>query len=326
MNKSIYALALALVMGTTGALASNGDRNNNNCNGRDSCSEQGGGPVDVQQGQQQGQVQGQAQGQSQESYNANTNDNSNYNKAVSGSYSGSASNSSATGIGVGGSSTVGVAVKTGPTSSRSVSNAQGGQGGDGGDANATAYGGAGGDSYSGAYSEGSNAGASVGDVTSSSGPSNSEAYSGGNSQSISVRGDTVTYEDSASRAATVYSQVCQNGGSAQAKAGGFAIQNQDVVCEHLKVAAVMREAYMWEMAHGSAQCQEPMEMQHEYGGAEYADTCMSEKAVFYYKAYNEHMTEALQAMEMYEEVGLLDKISGALVRPMALIGALIWLI
>ena len=326
MNKLITLMAGALILVPTLVLASPGD---DGCVGN--CPNNGGGngPVDVSQQQQQGQL----QGQSQESFNANLNKNYNDSNASADSSSQSSSDSNAIGVGVGGGATVDVAVDTGPTSSRSKSNAEGGAGGDGGDA--TAYGGAagdGGDAYSGSYSSGGDA--SVGDTVASSTGGASDASVGDTTtgdvnSAVSISDNSsysVNYEEAAARAATVYSEVCMNGGSAQMQAGGFGVNNQDVVCEHLKVAAVMREAYQWEMQHGSAVCQPIMSGQEVGVGDVYSDTCMSEKAIFYYKAYSEHMVEALQAMEAYEEAGLMDKIAGALVRPLALIGALIWLI
>lgn len=303
MNKTIYGIALALVLGTTSALASPGD---DGCIGNCPQSGGGGGPTNVES--------------TNENNNSNENTNTSESTATSNSdaaaYSGSYSDSDAYASGGDANVRTHVGVKVGGATSGSESYAEGGAGGE---SFSYAEGGTGGDSSS--VSE-------VGDTTATSGDSVSEAYSGGNSQSLglSIRGDTVTYEDSASRAASVYSQVCQNGGSAQAKAGGFAIQNQDVVCEHLKVAAVMREAYMWELKYGSANCVATMEGPEMDNGTQYSDVCFNEKAMEYYKGYHEHMTEALQAMEAYEEVGLLDKMAGALIRPMALIGALIWLI
>lgn len=307
MSKQIYAIALALVLGTTGALA---------------------GGYGSDQDQRQGQEQHQRQGQEQQATaigvnkNANLNANVNSNEANAGAISGSSSDSNATSSSVGGGAVVGVAVKTGPTVSGSISNAEGGQGGDGGDARASAssYGG---DSR--AYSEGSDANSSVGDVTSRSGDSNS----GGNvlGTSVNVGGDIFEYEAAAAQAANVYTQVCQNGGSAQGIKGGFGVTNSDVLCDHLKTAAFMREAYMFEMKYGTVQCQELMEGEKmEHMAAEYSDTCMNTKARYYYDAYHESMGDAISLMDNVEEAGMLDKFMGYLIRPAALIGALIWLI
>ena len=330
MNKLIYSIAVAAVVVPTLALASPGD---DGCIGNCPQGGNGGGPTNVDVSNEQ--HQGQLQGQSQESYNANLNKNYNDSSAVSDSNASASSDSSATGVGFGGSSTVGVAVKTGPTVSGSFSNASGGKGGDGGDSyarggDATARGG---DADSRSYSEGG----SVGDTTAVAGPSVSGASVGDtttgdvrSSVGVSIADNSsysVEYQEASARAANVYTAVCQNGGSAQGVMGGFGVTNQDVVCEHLKIASFMREAYVWELEYGhSAQCAGPMDIDHKYNEAEWADTCFSDKAMEYYKAYHEHMTEAIQAMEAYEEAGLMDKIAGALVRPLALIGALVWLI
>ena len=297
MTKSIYALAFALVVGTTGALASPGD---DGCVGN--CPQEGGGPTEIT--------------------NENTNTNTNNNEANAGAIAGSSSDSTATGIGVGGSSVVGVAVKTGPTVSGSQSNAQGGKGGDGGDAYATGGNASAtsGDSVSGAYSEGSVAGASVGDVTSSTGASS--AHTGDNSVGVSIsdnRSTSIEYEQASARAASVYSQVCQNGGSAQGMEGGFGVSNSDVLCDHLKMASVMREAYIFEMKYGVY-----TECTADHDHAEV--TCVNDKAQVYLDAYHEHMGDAMFLMDKVEEAGMIDKFMGYMVRPAALIGALIWLI
>ncbi len=313
MKNAIYTIAAAVVLIPTLALASPGD---DGCIGN--CPQGGtsGGPTEV--------------------VNENTNQNVNNNEASAGAIAGSSSDSTAIGIGVGGSSTVGVAVKTGPTISGSKSNAEGGAGGDGG--NAVAVGGSsrayGGDSNSRSYSEGGSSESSVGDVTSSSGPSTASASNGGNSTGdVGVAIDasdnssySVEYEEASARAANVYSQVCQNGGSAQGIKGGFGISNSDVLCDHLKMAAVMREAYLFEMEHGLAQCAEPMAIEYKIEGAEWADMCFNEKTMKYYESYHEHMDDAMYLMDKVEEAGMMDKFMGYLVRPAALIGALIWLI
>jgi len=95
---------------------------------------------------------------------------------------------------------------------------------------------------------------------------------------------------------------------------GLAVVNQDVVCEHLKIASVMREAFLFEMQHGEC-----------VSGAEEI-TCENEKAKVYLDAYHENMKEALDAMNATQDAGTLDKFFGYLVRPLVVIGALIWLI
>jgi uncharacterized protein YjgD (DUF1641 family) len=69
-----------------------------------------------------------------------------------------------------------------------------------------------------------------------------------------------------------------------------------------------------------------MDITYKYDGAEFADMCFNEKSMKYYNAYHEHMDDAIVLMDKVEEAGLLDKFMGYLVRPAALIGALVWLI
>ena len=314
MSKTIYGLAAAAVLVPTLALASPGD---DGCIGN--CPQEGGsgGPVEVS------------------NVNTNTNDNS----ASAAANSESASNSSATGIGLGGSADNTVDIKTGGASSRSSSTSSGGAGGQGGSAYASgghSYA-SGGDADSRSYSEGG----SVGDTSASTGDSNAsvgDTSTGDLSSSVGVSTGvavdasdnssySVEYTEASSRAANVYSQVCQNGGSAQGMEGGFGVTNQDVLCDHLKTAAFMREAYIFEMQYGTVQCQELMEGQKVVSmEATYSDTCMNEKALKYYEAYHESMDDAIKVMDQVEEAGMLDKFMGYMVRPAALIGALIWLI
>ena len=319
MNKTVYGIAMALVLGTTAAFAG-GNNNTGGDSCRGNCPQEGGsgGSVDV------------SQGQHQESFNANQNTNSN--QATSGAIAGSSSDSTSTGVGIGGGASVGVAVETGPTVSGSISNAEGGAGGAGGKSYSTsiAAGGAGGDSYSGAYSEGSNAGASVGDVTSSSGPSTALANNGGNST-----GD-VTVEDNSSvmyrneydykvnTAASLFTQVCQNGMSGQGSDFGFSIVNSDAFCDNLQLADVMREAFHWEMQYGTVQCAD--DMSHTWVDNQYEDHCVSERAIRYYEKMHYHLEEAMDLVESTEEVALVDRFTSFMARPIAIIGALIWLL
>lgn len=300
MKLSVQAILAALVMSAPLSFASPG---NDGCVGN--CP-QGGDPVSTQETEF-----------SAEALNDVTNTNTNEASASAGSIAGAQSNSDSVATGGNSNVLVGVGVKTGPAISGSRSSAQGGDGG-----NSTAYGGSGGDSSS---------QSKVGDTTAISGPSVSRASNGGNSTGdqslgVNIKGDTVTYEDSASRAATVYAQVCQSGGSAQAKAGGISVVNSEPLCEHLKMAAVMREAYMFEMSHGKETCQDFMAGESIGTGDEFTDTCFNSKAQVYYEAYHESMSDAMLLIDKTEEAGLIDKFSGYMVRPMALIGALIWLL
>lgn len=313
MNKSIYALAIALVLGTTTALATpGGEPNNTGCNGvgnpNSPCEGQGGNGGNGGNGGSGG-----SGGDGGNAINTSTNTNTNTAGATSNS---GANASNTTSVVVDGHTfNLGMGTPTTTSSSGGSANAQGGAGGN---SKSHATGGAGGDSSSQSQ---------VGDTIATSGDSVSSASNGGNTTgdvAVSIEGDTYVERNDYSKlpssgAASVYSQVCQNGGSAQARAGGFSVNNQDVVCEHLKIAAVMREAFIFELQYG-----EKTDCFVDRGGM--TNCQVSDKAVEYNKAYHEHMTEAIQAMEAYEEVGLADKMAGALIRPLALIGALIWLI
>ena len=319
-DKTIYALALACVLVPTVALAqgnSNGPgQGDGSCVGN--CPQEGGGiseqitEVDVSQQQQQTNLQ------------ATTVKTDVANSATAGAISGSNSDSNSSSFSSGGSSVVGVGVKTGATTSGSSSSASGGAGG-----HAVATGGAGGAGGS----------ADVGPVTANSGDSAASATtgdsnSGGNTQSSSIAfTDNTTFEAAASRAATVYTAACQNGGSAQGVEGGFGITNQDILCEHLKVAMIMREAYEYEMENWipvEEDCKVIEIGQQTPEGEVVVETqrvcAISEQAQKYLDAYHESMESAINIVEGTEAVGTLDKFFGYMARPLAIIGALVWLI
>jgi hypothetical protein len=298
MNK-LYLLAAVLVFGTTAALA---DPGGNACNIHpDAPFCQGGGdgengnPGSQEQGQDQGQAQGQVQGQVLN------------NEVYQGTYVGveSDSNSSAES-----SSNSGSYSNASGGSVRNSNSVQGGRS----DASSTASGG------------NAQGGVGVG--------GKSEASSGGNTQDISVDGDTLTdnsvliYEDAentAASASSVFAGYCQTGASGQAGVGGFSVVNPEAFCNHIRIAGVMQEAYEWEMKHGSATCAPPMDSVGPEGYAA-SDTCMNEQAQVYYRLYNENLLEANSMLNATEVVGKMDAFFGYLIRPMAVIGMLIWLI
>ena len=330
MNKLIHGLALTLVLGTTAALATpGGEGNNTGCNGvgnpNSPCEGQGGNGGGGGNGGNGG------NGGSSENYNDNLNANINNNQAIAGAIAGSSSDSSATGIGIGGSANNDVDVITGGATSGASSNASGGAGGEGGSSVAS-----GGSAHSGSYSSGGDSESSVGDVTSHSGDSRASAANGGNTTGdvdVRVDGDSITdnssiiyeqAEHAAASAASIYANVCQSGGSAQGRAGGVAVVNSEILCDHLRMAVFYQSAMLWEHQYGSVVCSDAAS--NDWVQGQYEDHCLNEKALEYYNLYHEEMDDIKLLMDKTEEAGLLDKFSGYLVRPMALIGALIWLI
>jgi hypothetical protein len=252
----------------------------------------------------------------------NTNDNTNVAGAVAGSTSGSNSDSSSTSSSGGNSLSNNVGIETGGADSSSTSSASGGQGGN-------ASGGRGGDATSNVGDTTSN----VGDTTATGGEAvavggKSEASSGGNSQDseITVEGDTdnsvLIYEDepTAASAASVFAGYCQTGASAQMQSGGFSVVNPELFCNHIRIAAVMQEAYIWEMKYGVAQCATA-----EDGIGEFSDVCMNETAQVYYKLYNENLMEANALLDNTQIVGTADAIAGYLIRPLAILALLLLL-
>lgn len=160
------------------------------------------------------------------------------------------------------------------------------------------------------------------------------ASSGGNTQGVNIQGGDSSYtydynyDVAAASAAHVYAMTCTTGGSAQAKAGGFSIANSDVLCDHLKMASFYQQAHLWELEHAVEVCAEPMSIDMPEKGMPYMDTCFVDttQADKYLALYHESIADATLLMDKSEEAGLIDKTAGYLVRPLALIGALIWLL
>lgn len=317
MNKFIYALATTLVLGTTVALANpGGEGNNTGCNGQgnpNSPCEGGGGNGGAGSNSNQGQLQGQLQGQAQQQSNTNVGINTNENNssatagANSASVSGANSHSSSNASGGSVRNSVGISVG-GPRSSSSASV---------GDTTA-----------SGGSATGGSARSRVGDTT---------ASSGGNSQGIEIdnsESNTLIYEGddyAASSAAAVFANECQSGMSGQVEEGGFSVINPDQFCQHVKAARIALQAYNWELMNGTFTC---TDVEYGYVTPEGQDkvvetlqeVCYSEKAMEYLASYRHHTDEAIDLVSATEEVGLIDAFFGYLVRPTAVIAALILLI
>ena len=242
----------------------------------------------------------------------NTNTNTNNNTAVAGAISGSSSNSTSGAIAGGGDADVRVGVSTGAAASGGRAHAEGGDGGD-----ARAYGGSGGDSRS--RSE-------VGDTS-------AVANSGGNDQSVSDNSTTIetyTYrynnDYSAASAASVYGDICTGAMSGQVEEGGFAVTNPNAFCNHMAAAFMYREAFEWEMRTGvSQECMAPMEGDWTVDGA-YFDTCDNPKAKDLLNKYYEQLDDAYDYMQAVEVPAKVDGFFGYMVRPVAVIAALILLL
>jgi len=139
---------------------------------------------------------------------------------------------------------------------------------------------------------------------------------------VLVGGDNHRY--SASRAATIYTQTCQSGMSAQTRSGGFGVVNRDPLCDYLKNAAVAREAYEYALANPT-QCEVvKAEVNCPIDG--FVDcqikTCTSPKAAKYLTAYHDNLDAAFALTENTQHPALWDRVAGFLVRPAAIMAAL----
>jgi hypothetical protein len=271
-NKWVYGIALALVVGSTYALA---DRDNDERGGLGEQSQEStanAGAIGVGLGL--GGNAKQAQGQSSENDNRNTN-------IVGGGQGGNVNFIVPEG-GLVGPSTQTFNVPEGAV--------------EGGTAT----------SHSGAYS-GSDSTSSVGDTLSASG-----AISGGNEvgQDVNVDASDKSVTDISyntdypvSTAASLFTQVCQQGVSGQSDDWGASAVFSDPLCDEIKVAQ-----FYW-IAHLN---------EHEHGNVEQADK---------FKAMYVAQMESIETMmDATDELGILDRIAGFLLKPAAIIGLLVFLL
>jgi len=107
----------------------------------------------------------------------------------------------------------------------------------------------------------------------------------------------------AASAATVFAGYCQSGASAQGIEGGFSIVNPEAFCNHIRMAAVAKEAYMFAEQTGNKKA-----------------------ASAFYDMYIDNLEDANGLLENTEDVSQLDTFFGYLVRPLAVIGALVFLL
>jgi len=158
------------------------------------------------------------------------------------------------------------------------------------------------------------------------GQSSSSATGGSGQSAASIGAITVGDRNKypASRAATIYTQTCQSGMSAQTRSGGFGVVNRDPLCDYLKNAAVAREAYEYAITNPT-QCEVvKAEINCPIDG--FVDcqikTCTSPKAAKYLKAYHDNLDAAFALTANTKHPALWDRVAGFLVRPGALMAAL----
>ena len=315
----IYAAALALVLGATGALAAPGDGACEQHPNAPFCQGGGGGDGGGSNTNTNQQQQGQQQGQVSINVNQNESSSTSDSNAASRSNSDSRSNSSSTG----GSVRNDVGIRTGPTNSSSNSSARGGDGGD-----ARAYGGA---AYAGPSTS------EVGDTTAQVGNVRSNSGNNDTAQDVNVDASdssVLIYEGNdvaAASAASVFAQQCQTGMSGQLEGGGFSVVNSDAFCDNVRAAQFMLSAYNWELKNGNATC---ADIEYGYTTPEGEDTvveslqevCINEQAEEYLESYRYHVDTATDLVRTTEYLSWADRAAGMLTRPAFLIGMLIFLL
>ena len=106
-----------------------------------------------------------------------------------------------------------------------------------------------------------------------------------------------------STAASLFTQVCQQGVSGQADDWGASAVFSDPLCDEIKVAQ-----FYW-IAHIN---------EHEHGNEEQAD-------IFKAK-YVAQMDDITKMMDATDELGILDRMAGFLIKPLGVIGLLVFLL
>jgi hypothetical protein len=148
---------------------------------------------------------------------------------------------------------------------------------------------------------------------------NATAASGvGGDSNVRVEGDQYT----ASSAATVFAGHCQTGMSGQLEAGGFGVVNSDQFCDYIRLAAVMREAYEYELA----ECECVGVCTSTLASVEMSCPAGGEKARIYLEAYHLNLSNAQELVVSSEYTAMADRWGGQLLRPTAIILALIWIL
>lgn len=154
---------------------------------------------------------------------------------------------------------------------------------------------------------GSDSTSSVGDTLSQSG-----AVSGGNEVGQDVNVDAsdqsvtdVSYNTDypVSTAASLFTQVCQQGVSGQGKDWGASAVFSDPLCDEIKVAQ-----FYW-IAHIN---------EHEHGN--------EEQAADFKEKYVAQMEDIEKMMDATDELGIVDRASGFLLKPLGVIALLVFLL
>ena len=132
----------------------------------------------------------------------------------------------------------------------------------------------------------------------------SNAVANGGDGSASVGDVSVDInDDSAASAAAVITSVCQNGGSAQTRGGGFSVVGSDPLCDYWKAAHMAREAHLIADRHGDV-----------------------EVAEYYNNIYHSNMIKAQELIDKTEHTATAQRFSDHLFKPLGLLALLIFVI
>lgn len=141
------------------------------------------------------------------------------------------------------------------------------------------------------------------EASATAGGGSSEATGGNSLSNIEIdASDTMT----AASAASVYAAYCTQSASGQATGGGAAVAIGDQVCDHLKIADRELLAYQQQVQwckEGSEACDPPAKLEHLAN-------------------YNEHLRAAEELVENTEITGAVNRVSGQLALPAAILWVL----
>ena len=150
----------------------------------------------------------------------------------------------------------------------------------------------------------------------------SSTASGGVAQSTSGGSvSAVTFEQSASSAASVFAGYCSSGASGQLTGGGFSVSNSEQFCDYLRLADIMWQAYQRE----TADCRCEGVCTFELASVEMI--CVNgEESQKFLAAYRENIWAAHDLLQTTEATAKVGRIAGQVITPMSLLLAVAMLL
>lgn len=184
--------------------------------------------------------------------------------------------------------------------------------------NLSAAGGRSDSSATGGSSNAAGGSAVAGDSTSQSG---GNTISGGNTANTT----SVEYSTPVATAATVFAGQCQSGLSGQLSDGGFSVVNTRQFCDLVDAANLAWQAYQRAIVLAKVKCVGVCTEKYASVTRE-ADPEQMARAEEYLAAYHHNVNSALALVRSTETAGKIDRVSTLLMKPAAIILALIFVL